>query len=389
MQTFVSGPFVHTQPHETAKVGIALSRTTPGFVRTVQATIGVFARFPMPVFACAVLLLGGAGLIGSAMYAVLVGQAVMREAWNISTANVVYNVQLIVQAIIGTFTLLLGRGAMTWLALSAETDDTAASTHTLARALHESLRHWQPQLVSTVIYGLLMTGGTLGLTVLLRQLRLDSSNARWLRGDLDSVLNWTMIRSISTLIPDPSSPFAEWIAAAKYNLARTASSGYFSFDYYSRFAAREASLSVWLLGLGSAILLIAGETLLCLRTAAIFAAPQAKTATGWLPQTLRLGWRSFRRLSVWRWMLRIGIALLTTITLVLLPALHQMTIMNQIRQAIGTGYWPYYIAQAGYGFVGAMIGGILLAFSIGFEARAYLALQHADTPTGASSGASA
>ena len=348
----------------------------PGFVHTLQTTISVFAHHPMPVFACAMLLFAGAGVLSSLIYAALVGQAVMQAVWNTNTSSQIYNVQLLVQATIGTFTLLLGRGALTWIALNASPsfETTAIS---FRAALREALRRWQPLLISSVLYGVLISLGTFGLTVLLRELRLDVSNARWLRGDLDSVLNWTLVRSIGALLPDPGAPFAESIAAAKYNLARTSSSGYFGFDYYSRFSSHDASPGLWLLGAGSALFLIACDVVLCLRTAAIVASVNSQqTPTAWLPVTLRLGLRHFGQLLVWRWVLRLTTALLVTLTLVLLPALHQMTVMNQVRQAIGTGYWPYYIAQAGYGFVGALVGSVLIAFSVVFEARAFLALKH-------------
>ena len=379
-----SYPQTDVQPLDTPVAGRVSRNATarPSFIATVQAAIHVVACHPLPVFACSVLLLAGAGVISSLMYVVLVGEAVAHTGWNTSTASNVYNLQLLAQAAIGTFTLFMGRGAMTWIALQADLELPAGlsvTPITLRAALRESLRRWQPLLVSSVFYGLLITLGTAGLSLLLRELRLDVSNARWLRGDLDSVLNWTLVRSINTLVPEPGAPFTEWIAATKYNLARTTSTGYFGFDYYSRFSSHDVPVGMWLLGAGSALCLIVCDAVLSVRTAIVFAGSESSHSTlGWLADSAHLGKRHFRRLVLWRWVLRLGTMVVVTTTLVLLPALHQMTVMNEVRQAIGTGYWPYYMAQAGYGFVGALVGSLLLAFSIIFDARMFLMLKHAD-----------
>jgi hypothetical protein len=49
-----------------------------------------------------------------------------------------------------------------------------------------------------------------------------------------------------------------------------------------------------------------------------------------------------------------------------------------LRQQLSTGYWPYHIALAAYGVGGALITGLIIAYSVAFESRMYAALKQAD-----------
>lgn len=367
MQNALPGTFSRT----TSPTDAAQARPSAlSLITTLQATNHAFARYPLTILACAVLLIGGGGLIGSLLFGVLIGEAVLRTGTHTGVIVRVYNLQMLVQAVVGALTFFIGRGALTWIALHAD-DGTPI---TLRNAVREAVRRWQPLLASTVLYGAIITVGTFSLMLLLRELRLDVSNARWLRGDLDSILNWTVVRSIASLPPDPGSPFTEWIMSIKYNLSRSSSAGYFGFDYYSRYATGVAPLQLWALGFMAIVLLVVADILLCLRTAAVFAVNPAGgpvSSTSWLRAALQASAQQIGRVAALRWTLRLATTLIVAGALVLLPAIHQVTVMGGVRMLLGTGYWPAYIAQAGYGLVTAFIGSLLVAYGVIFEARMY------------------
>ncbi len=348
------------------------AKPAPSFVATLQSTVQVFAHHPLTILACAVLFFAGAGLIGSLLYGALIGAVVLRTGSHSGSVASIYNLQMLMQAVVGSCTFFLGRGAITWIALHAD-DGTPINLHT---ALRESLRRWQPLLASTVFYGVLITLGTIGLTILLRELRLDVSNARWLRGDIDSVLNWTTVRAIGLLPPDAGSPFAEWLASTKFNLARTSTASYFGFDYFSRYNTESAPRSTWGVGIASAVLLVVSEVLLCMRTAAVFASSAGTgiSSVGWMANSLYVSMRHFGRVLAWRWLLRLAMSLLIVGALILLPAVHQVVVMGNLQQALGTGFWRYHMAQSAYGIAGAFVGGLLVAFGVAFETRMHATL---------------
>jgi hypothetical protein len=351
----------------------AQSRIAPTFFSTIQSTVRVLEKHPVAVLACACVLFASAGFIGSLLYGALVGEVVLRTGSHSGSIQRIYTLQMLVQSILGAFTLTLGRGAISWIAL--HTTENLSDVALLRAALNEARRRWRTLLAATLFYGLVISLGILGVTLFLREIRMDVSNARWLRGDLDSVLNWTFIRGIATLFPDAGSPFSELIAAAKYNLARMSTVGYFGFDVYSQYASGDVPRSLLILGGLSVMFLLVSEALLCMRTAVIMsAANTGRLQMDWLIRTVRLGAMHFRRVAPWRWMLQLGVATLVTCVLVLLPALHQVTIMQEVRESLSTGYWPYHIALAFYGMAGAFVSGLLIAFTAAFEARMYAVL---------------
>lgn len=366
MQDALTGAYPIRKPRATA---IETSRGALSFVQALQATIGVFARHPAPVLACAIACFAGAGIIGSLVYGAIIGETVLRTGTHTGSTVRAYNTQMLVQAMIGAFAALLGRGAISWIALQ----DHAGKPVMLRLAMRETLRRWQPLLLSTLIYGAIVTLGLVGLMALLRELRLDVSNVRSARGDLNTVLNWAATRAIAVLPPDAGSPFNEWFSALRYNLARAASGAYFGFDLsgYPTFSVTPLVALVALVGAASVALLFVVDVLLCMRTAACFA---AHGALGWLRASLDAGSAHFWRVAAWRWTMRLVLALITIGALVLLPALHQGLVMNEVRRALGTGYWPYHIAQSANGIGIALVSGILLAFSVAFEARLFAML---------------
>jgi hypothetical protein len=339
-------------------------------MEALHSTFGVFAHHPLALFGCALLFFSSAGLIGSLLYGGLIFDAVQRTGSHSGSVVRIVNTQMLAQAVIGSFLLVLGRGAVAWIAMQ-----DASAKVTFGMAVRAALREWQPLLISALLYGALITAGIVGLSVLLRELRIDVSNARWLRGDLNSVMNWVTARGVALLPPDAGAPFSEWIAAAKYNLSRLSGATYFGFDVNPYGGAQTIAARTWLLGAVSIVLLFIIESLLCMRSATIMA---LGGTADWLRETLALSGRHFWRVAAWRWALRLMVFALFIGALVVLPALHQAVIMNAFRQQFSAGYWTYHIAMAAYGIGGAIITGIIAAFSVAFESRMYVALKQAN-----------
>jgi len=338
------------------------------FFHTVRAAINVFAKHPVPVVGCALACFAGAGIIGSLVYGMMIGDAVIRTGSHATTVVRAFNIQMLVQALIGAFTVTLGRGALTWIAMQEE---ARAGQVSLAGALRAALCAWRPLLFSTVLYGGLITLGLLGLSAMLRELRLDISNARSIRiGDFGNILNWTLIRAISLLPPDPGSPFSDWLASVRYNLARSLVGSYLGFDLST--VSRTPSPATIVIGLASSAALVVVDALLCLRTAAIFGARPEHG--GWLVQAVRVSRTHFWRILIWRWSLRCAFVAFAVAALVLLPTLHQVLVIVPIRQMLGAGYWIHHIAQSANGVAIALVNSVLIAAGIVFEAQMYRAL---------------
>jgi hypothetical protein len=359
-------PATYLRPWPVATLS-AVSDHKISFFHTLQSAINVFARHPLPVVVCAFACFAGAGIVGSLVYGAMIGEAVIRTGSHTTTTMRAYNTQMLVQALIGAFTVTLGRGALTWIAMQ---DEARVGQVSLGNALRAALRAWRPLVLSTVLYGGLITLGLLGLSAMLRELRLDISNTRSIRtGDFGNILNWTLIRAIGLLPPDPGSPFTDWLASVRYNLARSMVGSYLGFDLST--ISRTASPGTIVVGLASITTLIVVDGLLCLRTAAIFGAPTSRT---WLPQAVRVSSAHFGRILIWRWSLRCAFVAFAVAALVLVPALHQVLVIAPTRQMLGTGYWPYHIAQSANGVGIALVNGALIAAGVIFEARMYRAL---------------
>lgn len=343
-----------------------------GLMDTLHSAFSVFARHPLALFGCALLFFASAGLIGSLLYGGLIIEAVQRTGSHTDSVVRIFNLQMLVQAMIGSFLLVLGRGAVAWIALQ---DATARVT--IGMAVRAALREWQPLLISGLLYGALITAGTVGLSALLRELRLDVSNTRWLRSDMSSVMNWVMVRGLALLPPDAGSPYSEWIAAVKYNLSRLSGAILLTFDgSLNPYGVQGIAVRTWLMGIVSVVLLFLVESLLCMRSAAIMA---LGGAADWLSETLALSARHFWRVAAWRWALRLMVFALFIGGLVVLPALHQATVMNALRQQLSAGYWTYHIAIAAYGVGSAIITSLVVTFSVAFESRMYAALKQAES----------
>ncbi|MFC1464958.1 MAG: hypothetical protein ACFLMY_08930 [Candidatus Brachytrichaceae bacterium NZ_4S206] len=352
----------------------ARTASSAAFGAVLQATFAVFAHHPLPILACGLVCFAGVVIIGALSYAaVMLHGMATQNSYFALVANAFY-LQMQIQAAIGAFTFLIGRGAITWIALCtpAHANDLASAEITLRAAFGAALRRWQPLLASSLLYGALITVSLVGITWMLREARLDVSNYRWVRRDANSILNMTVVRAIAQLPPDPGSPFTELYSATRFHLARQSGSSLGWVLYQP--ATLKLPAPLLLAGLAGALLAFATEVLLCMRTARIMHAPQSGVLR-WLVPTLRLSLSNFWQVAAWRWSVRLALVVLSVAGLTLPIAMHQGVVIPFMVSEV-RAYWPYPVNISAYAIGTALIGAFTIPFGLIFEARMYLALSN-------------
>ncbi len=347
-------------------------RAPPTLMDVLDRTIGVFARCPVSMLACALLCFGFPVLAGVLVYAGLNISVFTKNGNFFTAAPVIYGVQLQVQAILGAVTFLLGRGAIACRVLQVNKqvsvlDADHKTLVSLRAGLTHARQHWRPLLFGTLLHGVLISLALAGLVLLLRELRLDVSNYRYLRADANSVLNMSLVRAITHMPPDPGAPFTEMYAAARYQLSRQSNA------YYAWVNLRDLSPRTWIFGVAGAIMLVIIETMLCVRNAVIMQSHQPN-ASGWLRQTVMLSWRHFGKILIERWSMRILMAVLLGMFVTLPMALHQSVFVTALIREV-RAYWPYALYTSLYALVTALFGMLVFAFNTAFDAQLYLALE--------------
>jgi len=369
MQQVISGALTLSEERAHA---VAPHARCISFGSVVQATLAVFTQHPLPILVCGLLCFASVVITGALSYLALVLHGLASQgSYFALTANAFY-LQMQIQAAIGTFTFLIGRGAITWIALHtpAGADGAASQPISLRAAFGAALRRWQPLLASSLLYGLLITISLVGITWMLREVRLDVSNYRWVRRDAHSILNLTLVRAIAQLPPDPGSPFTELYSATRYHLSRQSGS-YLGWSL-SQPSLSDLSTPLLAAGIAGALLVFITEVLLCMRTAHIMHTPSGG-ALRWLVPTLRLSLSNFWRVAAWRWGARLIMVFLYVACLTLPIALHQgIVVPAMVSEA--RSYWPYPVNLSSYTISSALVGMFLVAFGLVFEARMYLAL---------------
>jgi hypothetical protein len=361
MQEAVPGPIAFPLHQTRAKTPDAVRETHAGLGRVLQSVFTTFAGHPVQILLCAFVCFAGAAIIGALLYSTLTLNAFFHNGSYFAAAPSIFNLQMQIQAAAGAFTFLLGRGAITWIAIQSE----SGASVTVRTAFRETLRRWKPLLLSSLVYGVLITVGLIGLTWMLRELRLDASNFRWIRSDANSIMNMAIVRSIGQLTPDPGSPFSELYAVTRYNLSRQSSS-YYGWSTY-QLALSRLPVQLAIAGVAGLLLMFVTETLLCMRTAVIMRSPDGN-ALGWFGETLRLSWRNFWTVAAWRWGVRLALIALYIACLTLPTALHQSVIVPALVREVRS-YWPYPANTALTGIGVALIGMIITSFNLIFEAR--------------------
>jgi hypothetical protein len=105
---------------------------------------------------------------------------------------------LFIQAAVGVFTGSLARSVITVIAMRAGSSLLA-------------VRRFPTVLAGSLIYGMCMAAGVVGLNVWLREHNLDLSNVGQVAMTLDDGLRVIVMRAIDQLLPQPGSPFGEFV----------------------------------------------------------------------------------------------------------------------------------------------------------------------------------
>ncbi|MCL5996094.1 MAG: hypothetical protein M1546_08560 [Chloroflexi bacterium] len=370
----------------------ALERALPGKRRTAaparlnplllwRETIRVFgAHFgSILVYACFGLV--GANLVGVVVSTVLLTNAYLIVGGYTAYANILYP-QLLIQAVIGLFTFSFARGAITWIVMrgAARPDDSAdsgrpgtraisAGASSVGAAFRVTLRRWPALLAGSLVYGAILTLCTVGLTLLLRDLRLDVTNVGRVNSDVDDMARAIAIRALSGIIPDPGSPFSELQAYVRYTLSRSA---YYSWYLYRNMASN-APMPLWLVGLVSVALMVAAETLLRLRAVMAMRAEGPGPLAGLL-DSMRMGWRHFGFIAAQVWLLRLGM-LAAGVLFTIIPITFVQSIFVPVFARQAGSFWPYPGSMTLFALGSALVGMVLLAFSVVYDTCLYAALQ--------------
>ena len=321
----------------------------------------------MPVLSAALIGFAGAAIIGNLLYTALIVDVYQRTgSYFSSTANIFY-AQLELQAFLGTLSYSIGRGAITWIGLSI-----GRETITLRNALRAATRNWLPLFVSAMLYGLLITAAVAGLTLMLREVRLEQSNFRWLRSEPGALSHATVVRAISLSVPDPGSPFSEAYNYMRYSLGRTTNTVYYGWAGYSTTVGR-LPLQLSILGVASLILVGLTETYLCLRHAAIMSLNR-RHPLAWLREAVPMARTHFWQITGTRILLRLLIFLLTVVFYTIPITLHQGLVVPMLVRGVSS-YLPYALTQAASSIFFTLINMAFIAFALLFDARLYLMLK--------------
>lgn len=284
----------------------------------------------------------------------------------------------VVQGGVGMFLMGLARGAMSWMATQNEENIKV----TFFEACLATLRRWHVLLFNGLIYSLIMTVGTLGLMMLLRELRLDESNIGQTRAVTDPGLLFRgfYVRVLNFVFPIPDSPFREIIAYIRWVIRQTPN----NFAIFNTSPPNTAvSVNMWILGVGSAFSLILGDLFLRLRA---ITAMNATKLTLWagLGESLRLAWQHFGQLLWHTTFIRIITTLAWALFYIIPTVIVQATLFPFLFNRVNS-FWIYTVGSNLMASAGALIMMLFVAFSIIYEGRLYLRLKNSGQSSVASS----
>jgi|GEM_PF-2222885 len=343
------------------------------FATLCQDALTIFVAHPLQLLVPGFLCLAGAAVLSNLLYAGLILDVYSRLNSYFAASTSVFYIQLQVQAVLGFFLIALGRGAVSWVALHAgERDKDGHSLVTLRRAMSAAVRNWPALLLSSFVYGLLMSVTVAGLIYVLREMRLDQSNYRWLRPESSAISAAMIVRSINLLVPDPGSPFSELYSYLRTSLSRSTTSVYFGSMSYPQTLGK-FTLPLGIMGAASLMGIFLIETMLCFRHAEIMRQHKAN-AWSWLGRCVSLARRHFWQVASLRLLLRVIVFVLGVFCLTLPITLHQSLVVPVIVSQV-QNYLPYAMSSAASNIGGALIGAVFIMFSLVFDARLNLALR--------------
>ncbi|MCL5996095.1 MAG: hypothetical protein M1546_08565 [Chloroflexi bacterium] len=357
--------------------GAGSERRLAGIAELWSESIRVYGTHSAPILACALLGLAGSTLLGALVNAIVTLDIFVRTGGIFTNTSNIFYAQLLIQACFGTFAISLARGAIVWIALKSPSivDGHAVvglkSPVTLRAALRASARRWPVLLLSSLIYGALITLGIAGLTLLLRQMRLDVTSISRVNGDFDSMMRAVVVRAINGVTPDPGSPFTEMVSYARYLLRRSSTNYYWLYAY--RYTLGEVPVRLWLIALTSLVPMIVTGTLLRLRVAAIMSASRPNQMAA-LMESVQLGARHFRYVAAHGMVVWLASVSLNIVFSLVPLTLAQYLVVPAVARALNT-LWPYPVSALLFAAGAALVGMVFLAFGAVYDARLYRAMK--------------
>ena len=351
-----------------ARIPHAQAEAKHEFQVLLRETASLFVAHPVPLLSTGLIGFGGAALISNLLYTILILNVYSQVGSYFSSSIFIFYIQMIVQAAIGFLLMSFSRGAVTWMALqSGHTQaDDAATAITLKNACRAALRNGWPLLLGALLYGVLMSLAVAGVTYALREVRLDLSNYRWLRGEANAITGAMLVRGINIGVPDPGSPFTELYGYLRYTLSRNTTSAYFGWLNVQQTVGK-LTLPIVLVLLGSGVLVLIFDTLLCFRHVEIMREQQAGLFS-WVTRCVRLSRAHFGRVASARLGLRLMTFLITLLCLTLPMTVQQGLLIPYIVSRM-QNYLPYALNNAATNIVLALANAMFIMFALVFDAR--------------------
>jgi hypothetical protein len=304
------------------------------------------------------------GLIGANLVGLVVGTLLLADVYGQTGSFFTYSnmqyPQLAVQGMVGVFTFIFARGAITRIALYREG---------IRKAYDATVTRWPALLGQSLLYGALITLGLVGVILLLRELRIDVSNVGRVSIYPNDMTRTVAIRALGSVLPDAGSPFSELLNYFR-NGVPGARQTYTSL--YSRFDAPSVSPALWLVGAGGVLLVIVTETLFRLRSVMVMRKAGPGVLAGLL-DSARTGWAHFGYITTNVWVLRLSLMSISVIFTIVPTTFVQGWVVPFVARQYG-GFWVYASSSLLFSFSGALTGMLLMAFALVFDTRLYLAL---------------
>jgi hypothetical protein len=281
------------------------------------------------------------------------------------------NIPLAFQAVFGLLVGSFARGVIAWRVLHP--DGNEVRTRGVLRAV---LPYWLPLLLTAFIVGALLFVGNLGLNELLTELRIDLADVGQLSATPTGMVHSIILRTVSSLIPDPGAPFSEWLSYMRIEASRVSTllvyAGGLSYFYVKN--VQELPLS-WVFGAGGLIVLFVVDVLQRFVVPAIVlsAGPGPLHLIG---SVIRLAARHFVLVLVHTWLVRLAIFVVSTIFMTAPLVLTQSILVPLLIRTTGTA-WPYLITTVLLAISIALVNMVLLAFSVVYDACLYRRLRAA------------
>jgi hypothetical protein len=338
-------------------------------------SVGLVWRESLRVFADhsgAILMTAFVGFALPLLIGAVVSSAITYDYYaNLRNTNSAFSIQYasyaqwITQGVIGLLTVGFARGVLTWVGLNAGGDTPV----NLRGAFGASLRRWSGLLLNLLVAGIFAVVCALGVTMMLRDLRLDTTNVNGRFGaDLFQMWRAFYIRVLNAVVPTPDSPFNELLQYARL-LLRTQFQVQSGVPISARTVPQIAV--TWAFGISGLVLMVLAETFLRFRNVCTMACPRTRNPLIGLTRSAKLGWRYFGRLTLHIALLRFVFFVVTAIFITFPLTLAQSALFPNLFRLLGGASWVYSISNVLLTAAAAPILMLFTAFALIYDARLY------------------